>query len=125
MKDYNFDGKTILIVDDDAISVRVAKSCLQRTGADVISTDNGEDAVKLVSDRHIDLILMDIRMPVMDGYDATTKIRKFDKKVSIIAYTALNPTEEREKCLQSEFNDYLAKPVHPEVMLDTINKHLD
>jgi len=122
---YNFNGKNILVVDDDKASVHMAESCLQRAGADVLSASNGSDAVKLVSDRHIDLILMNIDMPIMDGYEATSKIRKINKKVPIIAYTTSHLNGEKERCLQSGFNDYLLKPVYPDVILSTIDKYLE
>jgi len=121
---YNFYGKNILIVDDDKLSTYILNKSLGATGAEVLSAENGMDAIKLVKDRHIDLILMDISMPVMDGYTATKEIRKSNKNVTIIMHTALEKNLDNGKYLEVKANDYLTKPVSRDILLSTIEKHL-
>jgi len=108
----NWKGKKILIAEDVETNFILLKAVLEKTGAEIIWAENGMEAVKLFRrDRDIDLILMDILMPVMDGFEATKAIRKFHADVPIIAQTAYNFDW---NAIQKEglgFNDYLAKPI--------------
>jgi len=123
-KNRKFDGINILVAEDDASSRLYAKSLLENTGADVITASNGAEAVKLFSERHIDLILMDLLMPVLSGYDAAAQIIQKNKAIPIIAYTADNSIGNKERCEFIGFTDYLLKPVHKETMLSTIEKYI-
>ena len=108
----NWKGKKILIAEDVETNFILLKAVLEKTGAEIIWAENGMEAVKIFRrDREIDLILMDILMPVMDGFEATKAIRKFHSSVPIIAQTAYNFDW---NAIQKEglgFNDYLAKPI--------------
>ncbi len=108
----NWSGKKILIAEDVETNFILLKAVLEKTGAEVIYAENGMEALKAFRrDRDIDLILMDILMPDMDGFEATKAIRKFNSSVPIIAQTAYNFDW---NAIQKEglgFNDYLAKPI--------------
>ena len=85
---------------------------------------NGEEAVQLAKDSDYDLILMDIRMPVLDGYCATRYIREFNKEIPIIALTANAFDSDREKALAEGCNDYITKPIRKQQLIDMISKWL-
>ncbi|GAK57942.1 putative signal transduction histidine kinase [Candidatus Vecturithrix granuli] len=110
----NLEGKKILIVDDDVKNVFVLASALENNGATVIDAPNGQVALDTLRQHHdIDLVLMDVMMPVMDGYTAIRQIRKDDtlKHLPIIALTAKALKGDRQKCIQAGADDYLSKPV--------------
>jgi CheY-like chemotaxis protein len=121
---YDFNGKTILVADDDASSTLLAQVMLKDTGANIVIAQNGLEALALAGNNTFDLVLMDVKMPVMDGYQATTKIRQLNPAIPIIAYTACTMKEEKEKCFEVGFTDYLAKPVRQEQLLHTLGKYL-
>ncbi len=119
-KEKLFQDKKILIVDDDMRNVFALSKVLKGKGMNVIKAVNGQMALDILEkNSEIDLILMDIMMPVMDGYDATKKIRKQRKfdKLPIIALTAKAMKEDREKCIEAGASDYMAKPVNIEKLL--------
>lgn len=115
--------KKILLVDDDLRNVFTLSKILRKFGLKVIIADNGELALqKLQEEGPIDLIIMDIMMPIMDGYEAMKKIRSIHKfqKVPIIALTAKTMPEDKSKCLEAGANDYLTKPVDVEKLISVI-----
>jgi CheY-like chemotaxis protein len=106
--------KKILIVDDDMRNIFALSSALQSYDMLVEIAYDGQEAInKLDEIADIDLVLMDIMMPVMDGYEATRYIRKQNKyaKLPVIALTAKAMTDDREKCIAAGANDYITKPV--------------
>ena len=113
--DLELQGHHVLIVDDDIRNSFSLGSVLERKGIDVLTAQNGEEALELLEDEDytIDLVLMDIMMPVMDGYEAIKNIRTASqvKEVPIIALTAKALKEDRQKCLDAGASDYLAKPL--------------
>lgn len=117
-----FDSKSILIVDDDMRNVFALTSALEHKGAQIHIARNGEEALKRLEENHADLVLMDIMMPVMDGYQAMREIRKNPAwaKLPIIALTAKAMKDDRERCLEAGANDYLSKPVDVEKLLSLI-----
>lgn len=124
IKQYDWSNKNILLVEDDPNNTLLVEKILRRTKVKVIKLTNGKEAVDYlkVNSRSIDLVLMDIKMPVMDGFDALEKIRAFDTEIPIIAQTAYALAEDRVKASSSGFNDFLAKPFQ-ENMLDKIEEH--
>ncbi len=122
-KEEMLKGKNVLIVDDDMRNVFALSSLLEDKGIIVTAAKNGKDGIdKLKKNSKIDLVLMDIMMPEMDGYEAMQEIRKdkMYKKLPIIALTAKAMKEDREKCIASGANDYLAKPVDTEKLLSLL-----
>ena len=114
IRDRVFDGRKVLLVDDDVRNIFALTSALEQKGVQVVIGRNGFEAIsKLEEVEGIDLVLMDIMMPGMDGLEATRRIRKNPrfKKLPIIAVTAKAMKDDQEQCLQAGTNDYLAKPI--------------
>jgi len=124
-KPYN-----ILIAEDVKMNMLLIKTLLMRIlpNAKMFEAYNGLEAVKLTRNHPIDLVLMDVQMPQMDGLEATHQIRELEKAsgkhVPIVALTAGAFKEERERCLQGGMDDFLTKPVQPEALAETIRFHL-
>lgn len=103
----------ILVVDDNSINLLLAVNLLKKIGVKYDTAENGREAVDQFSRERYDLVLMDLKMPVMNGFDATALIRARDARVPIIALTASAFTDEREKALANGFSAYLVKPFLP------------
>lgn len=115
-------GKRILVTDDNDMNRLVAATILENYGATILEAVNGQDAAEKALASNPDLILMDIQMPVMDGYDATRALRNKQSAIPIIALTANAIKGEQEKCLQAGMNDYIAKPFKEEEFLRLLAK---
>ncbi|MDQ0091270.1 CheY-like chemotaxis protein/GAF domain-containing protein [Paenibacillus anaericanus] len=119
-KEELFEGKKILLVDDDVRNVFALSSVLEAYQMNVVYAENGREALeKLEEAGDIDLILMDMMMPEMDGYEAMTRIRQMDKfrKLPIIALTAKAMKEDRSKCIEAGASDYVKKPIQSDQLL--------
>ena len=117
--------RRILLVDDSAVNRAVAIEFLSDLDCDVTTACNGKEAVDLFDREHFDMILMDCQMPIMDGIEATRKIRLREgdlglTQVPIIALTANAFSKDRQNCLEAGMNDFLTKPLLPEQLEDTI-----
>ena len=113
-------SKKVLIVDDDVRNIFAVTSVLERHRMEVFIAKNGKWAIELLEQNpEIDLVLMDIMMPEMDGYDTTRAIRRMSKfrTLPIIALTAKAMKGDREKCLEAGASDYIAKPVNVDQLL--------
>jgi CheY-like chemotaxis protein len=118
-------GYRILLVDDNNINLFLAQTILSKWHADVTSAVNGEEAIKAVARDRYDLILMDLQMPVLDGFEATRIIRSDIKNnTPIIAFTANALNSEKEMCMSIGMNDYLTKPIQPETLFTAIMRLL-
>lgn len=116
---------TTLIVEDDQVSFELYKIRLETFPLNIIHAKNGKLAVKQAAENpDIDLILMDIRMPVMDGYQATKEIRKFNKDIPIVAQTAFAAIPEHQQMLEMGFNDFLEKPLDDSILTKILNKYI-
>jgi CheY-like chemotaxis protein len=119
-KDPLLAGKKVLIVDDDSRNIMALRSLLERYKINCIAAENGRRGIEMVlANPDIDLVLMDVMMPEMDGYETTRAIREHDqfKKLPIISLTAKAMQGDREKCLEAGASDYIAKPVdHDQLM---------
>ena len=124
MNKYKWDRKKILIAEDEETNYLFVEAILEETNAQLIWAKNGIDAVEKFNENNVDLILMDIKMPEMDGLSATKQIRKMNNNVPIIAQTAYAMSEDRSKCLNAGCNDYLTKPINHRLLLATIEKYL-
>jgi PAS domain S-box-containing protein len=122
-EDIHLQGR-ILLVEDGADNQRLLGMQLENAGATVTSAMNGQIAVDLAGTKTFDLILMDMQMPVMDGFAATIELRRRGLTTPIIALTAYAMAEDREKCLASGCSAYLSKPVDEESLLRTVQQHL-
>ena len=120
-------GKRILIVDDDIRNVFVMTSALENHDADILEAFNGKEALEVLEEETVDLVLMDIMMPIMNGFETIENIRKQDKwkDLPIIAVTAKALDEDRKKCLDAGANDYMTKPVDYTILMKLIKKHIN
>jgi PAS domain S-box-containing protein len=119
-------GLHLLVVDDHLINLKIATKIVEHWGVTVETAQNGAECLNILNEKKFDVILMDMQMPVIDGIEATRLIRKSDKDfktIPIIAMTAAALPEERERCLNSGMNDYLAKPFNPNNLLELLKKH--
>jgi CheY-like chemotaxis protein len=115
----------VLIVEDDETSLFYLSTILKNKVQKIEITKNGLEAIEMCKDNsNVDLILMDIKIPGMNGLDATRKIRQFNKKVKIIAQTAHALEGDREKALEAGCDDYISKPINQTILFNLINKHL-
>jgi PAS domain S-box-containing protein len=122
---YNWEGKLFLIAEDDKFSYKFLEGFLRQTGADVMHAADGHEAVNLCRNHdNVDLILMDIQMPEMNGLEATTAIKQFRKNIPVIAQTANAITEERQKCLEAGCDDFISKPININELYVKIDKWL-
>jgi CheY-like chemotaxis protein/signal transduction histidine kinase/CHASE3 domain sensor protein len=121
-------GKKVLIVDDDMRNIFALSSALQSYDLNVEIANDGEEAIaKLEEISNIDIVLMDIMMPKMDGYEATRYIRKQNKwaKLPVIALTAKAMKDDREKCIEAGANDYITKPVDMDRLISLMQLWLE
>ena len=116
-------GKKILIVDDDAKNVFVLAAALERLEIEVVNAHNGKEAIEKLRNEKFDLVLMDIMMPVMDGYEAIKIIKEDEglKNIPIIALTAKALKGDKEKALKTGADDYISKPVDYDILVRLIN----
>ncbi|WP_246474446.1 response regulator [Arenibacter arenosicollis] len=124
-KVHDLKGKKILLVEDNLINVMVAKQILEKANLVVDVAYNGQNAVDMVQENNFDTVLMDIQMPVMDGYTASREIRKFNSTLPILALSASVFLEVKNKILQSGMNGFIFKPFDPENLLNRIEEVLD
>jgi two-component system sensor histidine kinase/response regulator len=112
-------GLRILLAEDNRVNQRLASVLLQRLGHAVRVVDNGFEAIRALSEEQFDLVLMDVQMPAMDGFQATKAIRERAewKTLPVVAMTAHAMKGDREKCLAAGMDDYLAKPIQREELL--------
>jgi signal transduction histidine kinase/DNA-binding response OmpR family regulator/HPt (histidine-containing phosphotransfer) domain-containing protein len=117
-------GLRILLAEDNPVNQEVAQQMLQKRGHTVTIASNGREALKLVAQSEFDLVLMDIQMPEMDGFQATAAIRELEKKgsrrIPIVAMTAHAMKGDRERCLEAGMDGYVSKPVQSKLLYETI-----
>ena len=121
-KEHNFEGKTILLVEDNLINVMVAKQILEKAKLKVAVANNGLQAVEMVKNNKYDAVLMDIQMPIMDGYTASVEIRKFNKNIPILALSASVFMEVKDKINESGMNGFIFKPFEPKDLLNRLEE---
>lgn len=120
------DEKKIMIVEDNIINMKIAESLLYMLSSSIVihKAFNGTEAIKKVHTDLPDIILMDLKMPGIDGYETTKIIRTIYPKLPIIAFTAMEMTEERNKCIKYGMNDYISKPFTAEKLKTTLQKYV-
>ncbi|PRM93185.1 hypothetical protein CJ672_02525 [Arcobacter cryaerophilus gv. occultus] len=121
----NLFGIKVLLVEDNEINQEVASMFLKKANIEVDIANNGLEAVNMHKENQnkYDLILMDLQMPILSGYDATRKIRELDKDIPIVALTAAAMIEDKEKVLSCGMNDHLGKPINSDDLYNTIIKY--
>jgi len=122
---YSWEGKTVLIVEDNETSNIYFEVALRKTKANLIWAKNGFDAVEIVkSNNSIDLILMDINMPKMDGIEATKIIKSLYPNIIIVVQTAFLLSGEEQMCQEAGCDEFITKPIRLKYLLDTIDRYL-
>ena len=121
---YNWSNKTILIAEDDESNFRFFKLMLEETNIDIIHAEDGLKALEIFGNTELDIILMDIKMPKMDGLEATRLIRKTNKSIPIIAQTAFAMENDENMSIKAGCNAYIQKPIHKEQLLTLIGSYL-
>jgi CheY-like chemotaxis protein len=124
-KDWKFDGKKVLLVEDDISSQMLLSQYLKDMNVNVTTVDDGEKAIIRCKLEKIDLVLMDIKLPSMDGYQAYEKIREVKPKLPVIAQTAYAMSGDRAKALRFGFDDYVSKPVARETLAEILSRFLN
>jgi CheY-like chemotaxis protein len=114
----------ILLAEDGRDNQRLICLHLRACGAEVVIAENGQIAVDIAMKNSLDLILMDMQMPIMDGYTATAELRHRGCTTRIIALTAYAMAEDRKRCMDAGCTEYLRKPIDREVLLKTVSQHL-
>lgn len=119
-------GKQILVVEDEDSNYILIQNLLREAEVHILRADDGEKAVDVFrkNGRQIDLVLMDIKIPRLNGYDATRAIKRLKPGVPIVAQTAYAMPEEKQNCLDAGCNDYISKPYNKEELMDVIQKNL-
>ena len=116
----------ILIVEDDDIAQIYLNEIVESFSREILMAGSGIQGLKYFKDHQdIDLILMDIKLPDLNGYEVTKQIRLYNKTVIIIAQTAYAMSSDRTKAMDAGCNDYISKPVTKDILLKTINKYLN
>lgn len=118
----NWSEKTLLVAEDEMSNYLIISAMLEETGIQITHAWDGRNAVELYSKQSFDLIMMDIKMPYMDGFEATSEIRKMNPVIPIIAQTAY--AYKREECIEAGFTDYISKPFSEKQLIGVIQKYI-
>jgi len=124
--DYNFSGKVVLVVEDNAISFKLIDALLTQVNATVVHASNGRKAIDLCStDQHFDLVFMDMQMPEVDGLEATRRIKEMRPSLPVVATTANIYDENAEACRAAGCDEFLTKPLQFRKMFDLMEYFFD
>ncbi len=122
---HDWSNKTILVAEDVAANYMLIEAVLGMTRVKVIWVQNGREAVEAcIENEGIDLVLMDIRMPEMNGIDATRAIKKFRSNLPIIAQTAFSYNHEEDMILQAGCSKVITKPISPQILISSIREYI-
>ncbi len=125
-ENYDWQDKTILVAEDEPANYIYIEEVLKITKARILKAINGKEAIEIFKNNNdIDIVIMDIKMPEMDGYEATRRIKKINNKVPVVSQSAYAMPGDIDKGLESGMDDYLIKPVKPKELLSILNKHLN
>ena len=125
MTNESLKGKKILIVEDDLSSRLYLNKIIEKSEMIALNAGDGQEAVDIaLGNPDIDFVLMDIQLPVMDGYSTARKIREFREDIIIIAQTAYGLMDEKEKIMDSGFDDYMIKPIISQSLIDKLKSNL-
>ncbi len=124
MNDFNFDNKTILVVEDTETSIRFFDAALKRTNAKLLFADDGDEAIKMYDENNVDLVLLDLNLFSTSGFDVLKHIREKDKKTPVIVQTAYILSGEEQTSKELGANDFIAKPIKLNQLLQSLNKFL-
>ncbi|MBI9067491.1 MAG: response regulator [Salinivirgaceae bacterium] len=117
---FDFENKTILIAEDEESNYKYLEQILSHTSAKILRAENGKEAVEIVKNNHVDLILMDIKMPIMNGLEATKIIKELHRNIPIIAQTAFTLEMDEKVSLSSGCDAYIAKPIQKNKLISLL-----
>jgi len=120
----NWEDKVVVIAEDELINYLFLKAVLKPTKAKIIWTKTGRETIDICNSENIDIILMDIKMPDLNGLEATIEIKKVFPNLPIIAQTAYAMEEDEEASVEAGCNAYISKPIRPEHLLTIMSKYL-
>jgi CheY-like chemotaxis protein len=117
-------GIKILVAEDDAFNQKIINEVIKRYGASVTLADNGLEALAALAQGSFDIVLMDLHMPAMNGYEATLEIRKIPRyaQLPVIAFSASVTDEDRQHCIDAGMNDFAGKPINKKELLATLER---
>jgi len=121
----SFSGQRVLVVDDNEVNLMIAGELLSQAGLEVETAENGAQALECLQRARFDMVFMDMQMPVMDGLEATRRIRSQPDKarLPIVAMTANALAADRDLCLQAGMDDVLTKPIEPDRLLEAVRRY--
>ena len=126
MSTRNWEGKTILVVEDDEISLEFLKELFEPYKIKIIEVLNGKEAIEACkTNPEINLVLMDVQLPVLNGRDAMKEIKKIRPDLPVIAQTAFAMSGDREKYLSEGFDSYISKPINLQELLSIIENYFE
>jgi len=122
----DWSDKVLLIAEDEKINFLFLKAVFKNTGITILEANSGKEAIDLCenSQNQVDIILMDIKMPDIDGLEATRQIKKMNPDITVIAQTAYTFKEDQERAVEAGCDDFLAKPIRPVNLLALVDKYL-
>lgn len=121
---YNFSGKTVLVVDDVSFNLSLIDMFFKNTGAQMLFAANGREALDTcISNPHVDIVLMDIQMPVMNGLEATREILKLKPEMPVIAITAYVHSDDKQRCFDAGCTEFMSKPCNRKDLLMIVNNY--
>jgi len=125
MEQENWKDKIIVIAEDEKINFLFLQAVFKKTGATIFWARNGEEVIRICDkEKNIDIILMDIKMPGIDGYEATRIIKNKYPGITVIVQTAYNLSEDRDKAYEAGCDSFLAKPIKPKNLMATVKKYI-
>ncbi len=124
MKEFDFDHKNILIVEDTVTSNRFFDAALKRTKANLFWAEDADEAIKIFDENKIDLVLLDLNLLTTSGFDVLKYIRQKDKKIPVIVQTAYILSGEEEMSFKLGASDFMAKPIKLNQLIETVGKFL-
>ena len=127
MEDKKMEKKKVLVIDDNKKNRYLVSYLLEKEGFEVIIATNGLEGIETAKKQQVDLIIMDIKMPKMDGHETTRRIRRLKKykSIPIIALTSYAMMEDKEKAIKAGCTGYMSKPITPEIFTEEIKKFLE
>jgi CheY-like chemotaxis protein len=120
----NWENRTILIAEDEDANYYLLQEYLEPTGIKIHRAINGLEVLDFIKNNNPDIILLDIKMPVMSGFEVAKRIRSLNNSVPIIAQTAYSMMGDKENIISVGCNDYVSKPIEEDVLIDKIKQYL-
>lgn len=125
MQNIDWSNKVVLIAEDEFTNFHLLAEYLEITGINILHARNGLEVFKILETNTPDILLLDIKMPFMDGYEVLEKLRQTNNKLPIIAQTAYAMPSDRKKIFDLGCNDYIAKPITEEILIDKMSTFLN